>query len=149
MALACIACGGRSLTRLGPLPNFTVDLHGNQPGADGEVVSSMYACADCTLRFRVPVPTDEELMNFYSSLSVEDWWQYEGEREVWHHIRAALGGAPGRKVLDVGCFRGDLLKFLGDDWEPYGVEPSEEARREAESRGVEVIAQVRHRGGPQ
>ena len=140
MEVACIACGGRRLTDLGRLPNFTADLRGKLPGAGEADVSSMYACADCTLRFRVPVPTDDELMNFYSSLPVEDWWCYGGEREVWHHIRGALNGAPGRRVLDVGCFRGDLLKFLGDDWQAYGVEPSEEARREAESRGVEVIA---------
>jgi SAM-dependent methyltransferase len=140
MELSCIACGGRRLTNLGRLPNFTTGLQGQPPGEDG-VVSSLYACADCTLRFRVPVPTDEELMNYYGSLSEDESWPYEGDREVWRHVREALGGAPGRTVLDVGCFRGDLLRFLGEEWETFGVEPSEKARREARSRGVEIIAE--------
>lgn len=139
MPVSCIACGGRRLTDLGPLPNFTAGLQGQPPG-EGGAATSLYACADCTLRFRVPVPTDEELMNYYAGLSGDDWWRYEGEREVWHHIRELLRDAPGRSVLDVGCFRGDLLKFLGDGWELFGVEPSEDARREARTRGVEVIA---------
>lgn len=140
MSLSCIACGGPHLKNLGPLPNFTRGLRGQPPG-EGGAQTSLYACADCTLRFRVPVPTDEELMSYYGSLSGDEWWRYEGEREVWHHIRDALSDAPGRSVLDVGCFRGDLLKFLGDGWELFGVEPSEDARREAESRGVRIIAE--------
>lgn len=138
--VSCIACGGRRLTNLGRVPNFTAGLQGQPPGGEGDG-SSLYACADCMLRFRVPVPTDEELMRYYGSLSEEECWRYEGEREVWHHVRDALRGAPGRSVLDVGCFRGDLLKFLGDEWETFGVEPSEEARREAQARGVRIIAE--------
>lgn len=140
LEVSCIACGGRRLTDLGPLPNFTAGLQG-EPAGEGGALSSLYACADCTLRFRVPVPTDEELMHYYGSLSEGECWQYEGEREVWRHVRAALAGAPGRTVLDVGCFRGDLLHFLGGEWERYGVEPSEEARRVARARGIEVIAE--------
>ena len=140
MDVSCIACGGLRLKDLGRLPNFTAGLQGQPPG-EGGAVSSLYACADCTLRFRVPVPTDEELMSYYGSISEDGCWHYEGEREVWRHIREALRDAPGRTVLDVGCFRGDLLKFLGDEWETFGVEPSADARREARARGVEVIAE--------
>lgn len=101
--------------------------------------SSLYACSNCTLRFRAPMPTAEELIDYYGGLSGEDWWQFDSEREVWHHIKDILRDAPERTVLDVGCFRGDLLKFLGDEWEPFAVEPSDDARRVAESRGIKII----------
>ena len=140
MSVVCIACGGGRLKDLGRLPNFTAGLQGQPPG-EGGAVTFLFECADCTLRFRVPVPTDEELLRYYGSLADEDWWRYEGEREVWHHIRDSLRAAPGRAVLDVGCFRGDLLEFLGGEYEAFGVEPSEDARRVARERGVQVIAE--------
>jgi SAM-dependent methyltransferase len=137
MEVSCIACGGGRVTDLGPLPNFTPALRG-QAGAACPT-GSLYRCHDCTLRFRAPLPKDEELMSHYEGLSGDDWWQYESEREVWHHVRDLLRDVPERSVLDVGCFRGDLLKFLGGGWELFGVEPSADARREARSRGVNVI----------
>lgn len=138
MEISCIACGSMKVASLGPLPNFTSGPQGETQLAAASG-SSLYACSNCTLRFRAPMPTEAELIGYYGGLSGEDWWQYESEREVWHHIKSNLRDAPERTVLDVGCFRGDLLKFLGDEWKPFGVEPSDDARRVAESRGIKII----------
>jgi SAM-dependent methyltransferase len=88
------------------------------------------------------MPTEQELKSYYGALTSEDWWQYEEEREVWRHVRAEIERAPVRTVLDVGCFRGDLLAYLGDAWDRFGVEPSLDARRVAESRGVRIIGET-------
>lgn len=45
----------------------------------------------------------------------------------------------GQRVLDVGCFNGALLKYLGDQWERFGVEPSREAGEVARERGVSLL----------
>jgi SAM-dependent methyltransferase len=46
----------------------------------------------------------------------------------------------GRRILDIGCFNGALLKYLGDDWQKFGVEPSSDAARLAEARGIQILA---------
>jgi SAM-dependent methyltransferase len=43
-------------------------------------------------------------------------------------------------VLDVGCFNGAFLQYLGDSWHRFGIEPSIEAARLAQGRGIDVLA---------
>lgn len=139
MNVTCPACDSPNTDALGVLPVFTPDESGL---LNGSGQSRLYRCRRCELRFRHPVPTAEELKNYYGTLASEEWWQYEEEREVWRHVRTEIEHAPARTVLDVGCFRGDLLAFLGDAWQRFGVEPSLDARRVAESRGVKVIGET-------
>jgi len=138
MSVTCPACNSERIERIGSLPIFTPDYLG-QPLDARNTQSSLYRCFECELRFRSPMATEEELKSYYGGLGDEDWWQYEGEREVWRYLRENLKRAPTRAVLDVGCFRGDLLCYLGDEWEKFGVEPSWDARRLAEARGIRVI----------
>jgi 2-polyprenyl-6-hydroxyphenyl methylase/3-demethylubiquinone-9 3-methyltransferase len=79
-------------------------------------------------------------MKYYQRMDVAECWQHGAEREVWRYIKEAVQGAPARSVLDVGCFRGDMLRYLGDSFERFGVEPSKEAAEEAEKHGVKIIA---------
>jgi SAM-dependent methyltransferase len=51
-----------------------------------------------------------------------------------------LDDLPARSVLDVGCFRGDFLDWLGPGFARFGVEPSAEARAIASGRGVDIVA---------
>lgn len=136
MVVGCIACDSKQVTLVGPLPVFVQ----NSSSDSGELaVGSMYRCRNCSLHFREPAATEAELARYYSALSSDDWWQHDQEREVWRKIKKVLDSAPGRRVLDVGCFRGDLLAYLGESWDRFGVEPSTDARKVAESRGIKVI----------
>jgi SAM-dependent methyltransferase len=139
MSVTCPACNSERVERIGSLPIFTPDYLG-KPLDGPNTQSSLYRCSACELRFRSPMATEEELQSYYAGLADEDWWQYEGEREVWRYVRESLTNASIRNVLDVGCFRGDLLSYLGDGWEKFGVEPSQNARRTAQSRGIKVIS---------
>jgi SAM-dependent methyltransferase len=141
MTVICPACDSESVRAVGTLPVFAADYLGRALD-DATARSVLYACGNCALHFRHPMPTEEELKNYYGGLADEEWWQYGVEREVWRHIREAVAAAPARTVLDVGCFRGDLLSHLGSGWERFGVEPSADARRVAESRGVRVIGET-------
>ena len=139
-SIACVACDSHELTRWGQLPIFTLDFLGKDLDPDIDT-GTLYECKNCTLRFRAPRPTEEQLLQYYQGLDVTQCWQHGPEREVWRYIKEALEGVPKPSVLDVGCFRGDMLSYLGNGWERFGVEPSTEAAREAQSRGITVLAE--------
>jgi SAM-dependent methyltransferase len=42
-------------------------------------------------------------------------------------------------VLDFGCFDGGFLAYLGDAYEKFGIEPSADAARVAQSQGVTIV----------
>ena len=138
--VACVACDSHRLIRRGPLPVYTPDFLGRDLDS-GIDPGALYECEDCSLRFRAPQPTKEELIAYYQGLDAIECWQHGPEREVWRYVKEALKSAPRPSVLDVGCFRGDMLSYLGNGLERFGVEPSKEAAREARRRGVEIIAE--------
>jgi SAM-dependent methyltransferase len=138
MVIQCIACNGQHTARLGRLPIFTADILGGPLNGNFDA-GSMYRCLDCSLMFRAPAPSGDLLASYYEHLSSDEHWQ-QTDREVWREIRGSLKHVPQRSILDVGCFRGDLLEYLGDDWERFGIEPSADARAVAESRKITVLA---------
>jgi SAM-dependent methyltransferase len=138
MSASCIACSSQDTVRIGPLPIYTPDFLG-QPTNSVADAGSLYRCLNCSLRFRFPLPTEEQLLAYYSNLSETDWWQHGTSREVWRHIKNEVEDLPQKSVLDVGCFRGDLLTYLGEGFERFGVEPSASARDEARSRGITLV----------
>ena len=129
----CPSCGDDRLHCLGDLPGPA-----NRSWEFSTKPGRLYECLDCTMRFRLPMPTGDELHKQYESLSVHGRWEY-GARVVWRDIRRILDSCPNRSVLDVGCFRGDFLASLGGDWRRFGIEPSEQARAAAEERGICVL----------
>ena len=139
MTLCCIGCDSARLRCVGPLPVFTPDFLGSE-GDSQVTASSLYECLDCGLRFRYPTPTEEQLTAYYGHLPSDELWQHGPDREVWREIRRVIQRSPDRSILDVGCFRGDLLDYLGKEWERFGVELSDEARLVAESRGITILA---------
>lgn len=136
--VACIGCGALRVRVLGFLPVFTPDVLG-QPRTGPGPRDSLYACRNCELLFRWPPPGPDDLDRYYRSQTSDERWQYEPERPVWRAIRQSLAPVPVRSILDVGCFRGDLLQYLGPGWTRHGVEPSVDAAQEASRRGVEIL----------
>ena len=99
-------------------------------------------CRACGFRFVYPQIPAERLLACYQSAAQGNWGtdqhvatdrNYARKREVLEQF------SPGKRVLDFGCFDGGFLEFLGDNWERLGIEPSVEAARVAESRGVRLI----------
>jgi SAM-dependent methyltransferase len=137
--LKCIACDSPRLICRGRLPIYTADFLGRDFDR-GANAGFLYECLNCTLRFRDPQPSEAELMNYYQGLDVVECWQHGPEREVWRYIKEALTSLPEQSVLDVGCFRGDMLAYLGNGFRQFGVEPSKIASAEAKRRGVTIVA---------
>jgi SAM-dependent methyltransferase len=138
MNAACIACGSQETVLIGTLPIYTPNFLGRS--VDGSFdTGSLYRCPNCTLRFRFPLPTQEQLLSYYAGLSEDEWWQHGTGREVWSHIKNEVKALLQPSILDVGCFRGDLLTYLGDSFDRFGVEPSTSASDEARRRGITII----------
>jgi 2-polyprenyl-3-methyl-5-hydroxy-6-metoxy-1,4-benzoquinol methylase len=117
---ACPLCGAPGPARHAELPRYDV-----------------YRCADCTLRFRHPLPTPDELTAMYEDERYHASAYFENARtgyderapEVRIYRRAlrdlAESGTRRRRLLDVGCATGvflDLARAAG--WQVRGVELS-------------------------
>src|SRR5437867_4079809 len=139
MSVLCIACNSAKTIRIGRLPVFTNDFLGKPLDANVDA-GSLYRCRDCTLWFRSPMPQPEELLAYYGGLNQNEWWQHGPERQVWGYVKDLLNDLPHPSVLDVGCFRGDMLTNICAGLDCFGVEPSVDARHEAETRGIKIIA---------
>jgi SAM-dependent methyltransferase len=138
MTVSCIACGGDETTLIGKLPVFTPDFLG-QPLTETVDAGSLYRCGNCSLLFRWPMPDPETLLAYYRGLDKDEWWQHEPDRKVWRYAAKQLKNIPTPSVLDVGCFRGNMLREIGKNLSCFGVEPSPSARREAEAHRITVI----------
>ena len=103
-------------------------------------------CPDCGLRFTSPRPAPDMIGKYYQS---EDYYSHQQNNKgfipriyefvksfnIKYKAKLAVEGLPQGKLLDIGCGVGDFLlhvKKLG--WEVQGVEPSDEAKKIAETR---------------
>jgi len=103
--------------------------------------SKMFLCSECALRFKHPFVPDADLLACYSASS-EDNWEHDPDpikRRFDTLAQLIEKHAPGRRVLDIGCSNGALLKHLGHDWERFGLEPSAEAARVASERAIAML----------
>jgi SAM-dependent methyltransferase len=137
----CPVCETSSVGTVGPIlhpqpalvAGVTVDLGGTEYW--------LRQCPRCGFQFKDPPIDAEKLLACYAAADSANW---ELDPDPWQRQFDILGEllaahAPGRRVLDVGCFNGALLSYLGDGWQRFGVEPSHEAADLARERGVNVL----------
>jgi SAM-dependent methyltransferase len=111
--------------------NASIDL--DAPG-------NLYECSQCYLFFRHPVLSPAQLVRLYRRLP-DDLWSGLSTRVDYDLARSVISkNFSSGKVLDVGCFRGDFLASLSEEYEKFGVEPSESAQQIAIGRGIKIIA---------
>jgi SAM-dependent methyltransferase len=101
---------------------------------------SLYACATCHVSFRWPLTPKEKLDALYRQAELSNWSYEPRRREDWIQARDWLQAHhDGGSILDIGCFDGGFLEYLGEGWARFGVEINEEAARIAQGRGIEII----------
>lgn len=83
--------------------NFNIDVSEYFAGLD-EV--AIYRCMDTGYRFFYPFQVAGDSA-FYEHFQEFDWYYMP---QKWEHREALLWMAPGMRVLEVGCARGDFLK---------------------------------------
>lgn len=106
----------------------------------------VFACAACSLRFRHPLPTADELRAMYedpryhASAYFAEPDPRSPELRIFRRGLADLAALtqPGR-LLDVGCARGSFMALArAAGWEAEGVELSTQHAAQARARGFAV-----------
>ena len=129
---ACPACGRFDISFLGNIPNYEGVI-------DHQGLSELYRCLNCSLMFRSPYLSPTQLYNEYSKIT-ENKWDYHQDR-VDHYLAASQirRSFTSGNILDIGCFRGDFLMLLPEDFVKYGLEPAHSARKIAIERGISLL----------
>lgn len=136
--VACPACSSANIKRIGDInPAFVFASHQLSEKLDG---GSLYQCNHCALGFRFPTPPPKVLERLYRTSSIEHW-QYEPDSRVdWQRSRNWLEKQAGRSILDIGCYDGAFLHYLGNSWQAHGIELNEQAIQRAKERGIDILA---------
>jgi SAM-dependent methyltransferase len=138
--LACPDCGSGRVSQVGAIPDGTI-FAGNrleQPLPGG----FLWQCGACHLRFRWPSADKRTLDRLYAAGAERAWSDSAVERKDWRMARTWLRERlpASASVLDLGCFDGGFLHFLGDDYTRFGAEINPSARARARGKGIAIVA---------
>ena len=112
----------------------------------------LFMCESCRLVITHPRPTADDLQQPYTTGQVgagspkgdeEEYQRYADRYRPFLEL-VRQHSRPGR-ILDVGCWNGQFLNQLGQEWESYAVELSESASAFArEHYGLNVVTGTIH-----
>lgn len=138
--IICPSCSSNKIKYIGVLPasnRFAGKSHSEILSGGG-----LYSCKQCRLRFRYPRLTKDELDRLYRSGVDNNWSSGEKTRRDWEIVSTIIrkNKSTGR-VLDVGCFDGEFLLSLGENYDLSGIEVNSGAVQKAQSSGINIIRQ--------
>lgn len=136
----CRDCGRGDGEELDSLPDSLAfaGIRLAKPLAGGR----LYRCIHCSLVFRSPVLSASEYSALYAQASADVWTRHRDvlrtdQSLVKQFIESARPA--GAKVLDVGCYTGELLAALPAHYEKFGVEKSVQAANACTEAGIRIL----------
>ena len=146
--ITCRACGSSATLRIGTIPDSRLFAGTTlaEPLSGGDLIR----CTHCRLRFRHPVFTPADYEALYDNAR-QDVWEASATRTDWRLLTSFLEKrfAGPFTVLDVGCYSGDLLAWLGNRADKYGVEVNQAAAAVARTRnGIKTFRSLAEIPGP-
>jgi SAM-dependent methyltransferase len=139
----CRVCGSTNTENLGRPAHHLPTKVAGVPINVTDLNMGFFRCRDCGYAFIDPPVPESRLLDCYAQSSGSHWptdeavaYQrfYSLKRDLLHRF------APGRRVLDFGCYDGGFLDYLGPEFDRNGIEPSTAAADRARQRGVNVLA---------
>jgi SAM-dependent methyltransferase len=142
--IVCAVCDSRRMESLGPI------LHPSPPRVAGVPIDlgatqfHLLRCGDCGYQFKHPPIPPQALLACYERASATHWQDRPNPRKRRFDIlrKVIEAASRGRRILDVGCFNGAVLEYLGERWQRFGVEPSAPAAEVARQRGVTILGRT-------
>lgn len=138
----CPVCDSTHCEAVGPILHAEPLLVAGVPLELGGTKFTLLRCTDCSFQFKDPVIDPARLLACYAAADSDNWGEspdpWRRKFDVLRDYAERL--ATGNRILDIGCFNGALLQYLGEKWRCFGVEPSTAAAQLARSRGIDIIA---------
>ncbi len=134
----CPSCHSEKVHLIGPIPasNIFAGRVLEKSIKGGE----LWKCLSCHLFFRYPRLSKAEIDQLYKSGNPESWQTQPSQRADYQIIREWISGITGiKRILDVGCFDGQLLQFLDGDYQRFGVEIHQAAAQRAQKKGIIIL----------
>jgi SAM-dependent methyltransferase len=138
----CPVCGATDTVVVGPILHPQPTLVAGVELDLGDSDYKLIRCPHCCFMYKDPPIDAAKLMACYAAANRDNWaLEPDPCGRKFDVLRGLLESyCQGRRALDVGCFNGALLSYLGDGWQKFGVEPSRAAAALAKQRGVEILA---------
>lgn len=147
----CPVCGSADIRDVGrvfhPEPPRVAGVAIDLTGLDFHLLACGSGRGGCGFQFKRPFIPTEKLLACYAQADTGNWGVDPDPIQrrfdtllavVRRHAPVKTGGK--LRVLDVGCFNGAMLKYFGDEFDRYGVEPGKEPAAMAGTRGVQMLA---------
>lgn len=111
---------------------------------------SIVSCQSCGFKFTNPIPTEDKIGEYYKAENYishtsskkglfERIYHLVRKRAIKNKLKLVSDYSSGKDLLDFGCGTGDFLHFASEQgWNAQGMEPSEDARKIAEEKGITV-----------
>jgi SAM-dependent methyltransferase len=135
----CPDCGSKNLQLVGRIPS--TDVFAGRKFSTPFFGGTLYHCQQCYLGFRWPRMSKDLLGQYYMQGSEDNWTMPPEWRPDWSIARSWIGAAypSTARVLDVGCFSGDFLHLLGNNYQRYGIEIHPLAKKRLTTRGIKLL----------
>ncbi|UKN00474.1 class I SAM-dependent methyltransferase [Paracrocinitomix mangrovi] len=127
---------------------FSTALEGVDYGYTQEEFT-IVSCTSCGFWFTNPIPTEDKIGDYYKSENYishtsskkglfERLYHIVRKRAIKQKFKLSSRGKSQGHLLDIGCGTGDFLLFASQNWKVKGLEPSDDARKLAADKGVDV-----------
>ena len=110
----------------------------------GELAAGeLFECDKCHLLGRYPVLNIKEYNNLYRNLGSKIWISDKTRsRKDQLLVKSMIEQKESKQynILDIGCYTGDLLASLTENFNKYGVEMSKDAAYVASQNGIKILS---------
>jgi SAM-dependent methyltransferase len=139
-SLKCRVCGHGHTESIGQIPDCAE--FAGQPVSPSIKGGELWVCKDCGSMFRHPTLSASDYIALYEKAPDTVWVGSNNARNDFATIYAYLKNHVGGSILDVGCYTGDFLSGLSNNFEKFGIEPSVSAAKNATAKGLTVLGKT-------